>query len=118
MEAIRGCALGRRSARDPGVHHIRVARASERARKAFAARGNRHERAAAHGMGGEAAGHARAKANTRRVARGAGRGRDWGNLKLRRLEIEGCLATSVSGAVASLSVCVCVCKTSVMPCVT
>ena len=31
MEAIRGCALGRRSARDPGVHQIRVARVSERA---------------------------------------------------------------------------------------
>ena len=27
MEAIRGCALGRRSARDPGVRQIRVARA-------------------------------------------------------------------------------------------
>ena len=74
MEAIRGCALGRRSARDPGVRQIRVARASERAaRGAFAARGHRHERAAAHGMWGEAAGHAHAKANTRRVA-DAGRG--------------------------------------------
>ena len=74
MEAIRGCALGRRSARDPGVRQIRVARASERtARGAFAAR-RAHERAAAHGMGGEAAGHARAKANTRRIARGVGRG--------------------------------------------
>ena len=40
MKALRGCALGRRSARDPGVRQIRVARASERAaRGAFAARG-------------------------------------------------------------------------------
>ena len=76
MEAIRGCALGRPSARDPGVRQIRVARASERtARGAFAAHGGHtHERAAAHGMGGEAAGHARAKANTRRIAQGARRG--------------------------------------------
>ena len=38
MEAMRGCALGRRSARDPGVRQILVARASERAaRGAFAA---------------------------------------------------------------------------------
>ena len=39
MAAIRDCALGRRSARDPGVHQIRATRASERAaREAFAAR--------------------------------------------------------------------------------
>ena len=55
-------------------------------------------------MGGEAAGHARAKANTRRVARGAGRGRDWGNLKLRRLISKGVyLNVQYPGAVASLS---------------
>ena len=72
MEAMRGCALGRRSARDPGVRQILVARASQQG-------GHMHERAAAHGMWGEAAGHARAKANTRRIARGEGRGE--GNLK-------------------------------------
>ena len=74
MEAMRGCALGRRSARDPGVRQIRVARASERtARGAFAAR-RAHERAAAHGMGGEAAG---------RAGRGEWRGRTTEVLALR-----------------------------------
>ena len=34
MEAIRGCALGRPSARDPGVRQIRVARASDGASRA------------------------------------------------------------------------------------
>ena len=33
--------------------------------------GHMHERAAAHGMWGEVAGHARAKANTRRIVRAA-----------------------------------------------
>ena len=74
MEATRGCALGRPSARDPSVRQIRVSRASDGASRARGVRSKGGTRAAAHGMGGEAAGHARAKANTRRVARGAGRG--------------------------------------------
>ena len=58
MEAIRDCALGRRSARDPGVRQIRVARASDRSEPRAGRSqqgGHRHERAAGYGMGGEAA---------------------------------------------------------------
>ena len=75
MAAMRGCALGRRSAA------IRVCarfvslepRSAPRAGRSQQG-GHRHERAAALGLGGEAAGHARTKANTRRNARGGGLG--------------------------------------------
>ena len=66
MEAIRGAALSS----DRQSDCARAARAAVAARRAA-----RHERAAALGRLGEAAGHARAKANTRRIARGEGRRR-------------------------------------------
>ena len=75
MEATRGAALssaptGNTIVPDPALDPLeRAARAAVAARRAA-----RHERAAALGRLGEAAGHARAKANTRRIARGAGRG--------------------------------------------
>jgi len=72
MAAICDCALGRRSARDPGAHQIRV---TEPRNEPLARRsqhgGHWHERAAAHGMEGEVAGHARAKAKTRCIGGGA-----------------------------------------------
>ena len=99
MKALRGCALGRRSARDPGVRQIRVARASERAARGRSQQGGHgHERAAAHGMWGEAAGHARAKANTRRsIARGAGEGREtWKTPPFGRATQPGAVGTLMS----------------------
>ena len=78
MKAIRGCALGRRSARDPGVRQILVARASERAaREAFAAqRAARHARAPLQSMGcGARRQGMLAQRPTRAASRGgAGRG--------------------------------------------
>ena len=72
---MRGCALGRRSA----AIRVRARFVSLEPRSAPRAGrsqqgGHRHERAAALGLGGEAAGHARTKANTRRNARGGGLG--------------------------------------------
>ena len=73
MEATRGAALSSAPTGNPIVPDSRNSRA---ARAAVAARrAARHERAAALGRLGEAAGHARAKANTRRIARGEGRRR-------------------------------------------
>ena len=68
MEAIRGCALGRPSARESGVRQIRVSLARGRSQQG----GHRHERAAA--LGGEAAG---------RAGRGEWRGRTTEVLALR-----------------------------------
>ena len=75
MEAIRGAALSsdrqsgcaRFVALDP--RNEPLARRSQHGGQLL------HERAAALGRLGEAAGHARAKANTRRIARGEGRRR-------------------------------------------
>ena len=74
-EATRGRALSSAQTGNPIVPDSRrsilgAARAAVAARRAA-----RHERAAALGRLGEAAGHARAKANTRRIARGEGRRR-------------------------------------------
>ena len=71
MEATRGAALSSAPTGNPIVTDPRRA-----ARGAVAARrAARHERAAALGRLGEAAGHALANGNTRRIARGEGRRR-------------------------------------------
>ena len=72
MEATRGAALSSAPTGNPIVPDSleRAARAAVAARRAA-----RHERAAALGRLGEAAGHALANGNTRRIARGEGRRR-------------------------------------------